>query len=103
MLHRGQGGDFLVRGILDMIIGLILFVALWGSLAAAARCLLSEQDWTRPFYTCLYPATLWIVAAYFTVLRFLGYLDLRIRREGWEVELLMRAELDRWTRMPQAS
>ena len=51
----------------------------------------------------MYPATLWMVAAYFTVVRFLGYLDLRIRREGWEVELLMRAELDRWTRMPQAS
>ena len=65
--------------------------------------LLNEQDWTGPFYTCLYPAALWIVVAYFTVVRFLGYLDLRIRREGWEVELLMRAELDRWTRMPQAS
>jgi hypothetical protein len=24
--------------------------------------------------------------------RFLSYLDLRIRHEGWEVELLMRAE-----------
>ena len=103
MLHRGQGGDFFVRGILNLVVGLILVVAFWGSLAAAARWLLSEQEWTRPFYTCLYPAALWIVAAYFTVVRFLGYLDLRIRREGWEVELLMRAELDRWTRMPQAS
>ena len=26
------------------------------------------------------------------VVRFLSYLDLRIRHEGWEVELLMRAE-----------
>jgi hypothetical protein len=32
------------------------------------------------------------VAAYFSVVRFLSYLDLRIRHEGWEVELLMRAE-----------
>ena len=103
MLHRGQGGDFFVRWILNMVIGPVLVAAFWGSLAAAARCLLDEQDWTGPFYTCLYPAALWIVAAYFTVVRFLGYLDLRIRREGWEVELLMRAELDRWTRMPQAS
>ena len=29
---------------------------------------------------------------FFRVVRFLSYLDLRIRHEGWEVELLMRAE-----------
>jgi len=103
MLHRGQGGDFFARWMLNLIIGLIMVVAFWGSLAAAARWLLSEQEWTGPFYTCLYPAALWSVAAFFTVVRFLAYLDLRIRREGWEVELLMRAELDRWNRMPQAS
>ena len=103
MLHRGQGGDFPVRWIINMMIGLILVAAFWGSLATAASCLLNEQNWSGPFYTCLYPAALWIVVAYFTVVRFLGYLDLRIRREGWEVELLMRAERDRWTRTPQAS
>ena len=86
-----------------MVIGAVLVAAFWGSVAAAASWLLNEQEWAGPFYTCLYPAALWMVAAYFTVVRFLGYLDLRIRREGWEVELLMRAELDRWTRMPQAS
>jgi hypothetical protein len=99
MLHGGQGGDFFVRWLLNTVIGSVLVAAFWGSLAVAARSLLNEQDWTSPFYTCLYPAALWIVAAYFGVVRFLGYLDLRIRREGWEVELLMRAELDRWTRM----
>jgi hypothetical protein len=39
-----------------------------------------------------YPLLLWLVAAYFSVVRFLAYLDLRIKHEGWEVELLMRAE-----------
>ena len=33
-----------------------------------------------------------MVASYLTVVRFFSYLDLRIRREGWEVELVMRAE-----------
>ena len=103
VLHRGQGGDLFIRWMLNMLMGSILVVVFWGSLAAAASWLLNEKYRTGPFYTCLYPATLWMVAAYFTVVRFLGYLDLRIRREGWEVELLMRAELDRWTRMPQAS
>ena len=103
MLHRGQGGDFFVRWTLNMMIGAVLVLAFWGSLAAAASWLLNEHYRTGPFYTCLFPAAMWIVAAYFTVVRFLGYLDLRIRREGWEVELLMRAELERWMRMPQAS
>jgi hypothetical protein len=40
----------------------------------------------------VWPLCLWLVAAYFSVVRFLSYLDLRIRHEGWEVELLMRAE-----------
>ncbi len=39
-----------------------------------------------------YPLALWLVAAWFSVMRFMSYLDLRIRHEGWEVELLMRAE-----------
>jgi hypothetical protein len=103
MLHGGQGSDFFVRWMLNLAIGLILVAACWGSLAVAAQGLLNEPGWTGPFYTCLYPAALWIVAAYFAVVRFLGYLDLRIRREGWEVELLMRAELERWTRLSQAS
>lgn len=47
-------------------------------------------DWFR--LHVLYPACLWLVVAFFAVVRFLSYLDLRIRHEGWEVELLMRAE-----------
>ena len=34
---------------------------------------------------------LWIAAAYFAVVRFLTYIDQRIRLEGWEVELRLRA------------
>lgn len=37
------------------------------------------------------PACMWLVAIYLMVVRFLTYLDLRIRREGWEVELQLRA------------
>lgn len=41
------------------------------------------------------PVALWSVVAYLGVARFLSYLDLRIRQEGWEVELLIRAEASR--------
>jgi hypothetical protein len=49
-------------------------------------------------YTVWFPLTIWIVIGFFAVVRFLCYLDLRIRREGWEVELAMRAEEARLTR-----
>lgn len=38
------------------------------------------------------PLALWTVAAFSVVVRLLGYLDARIRLEGWEVELAIRAE-----------
>lgn len=103
MLHRGQGNHFLAQGMLNAFLGLVLVAAFWGSMAVTAGCLFDKSQWAGGYDTCLYPAALWMAAAYFTVVRFLRYLDLRIRCEGWEVELLMRAELDRWTRMPQAS
>ena len=42
-----------------------------------------------------WPLAMWLTAAFVTVIRFLSYLDLRIRHEGWEVELRMRAEAAR--------
>jgi hypothetical protein len=40
----------------------------------------------------LYPLALWIVAGISVLVRMLSYLDTRIRLEGWEVELAVRAE-----------
>ena len=34
---------------------------------------------------------IWLVTAFFAVARFLAYIDQRIRLEGWEVELRLRA------------
>lgn len=42
--------------------------------------------------TVFYPLALWIVAGFSVLLRLLSYLDTRIRLEGWEVELAIRAE-----------
>ena len=46
------------------------------------------------------PTSLWLVVAFFTVVRYLLYLNLRIRHEGWEVELALRAEANKLTRQP---
>ena len=40
----------------------------------------------------IYPLSLWCVAGISVMVRLLNYLDCRIRLEGWEVELAVRAE-----------
>lgn len=43
----------------------------------------------------LFPLALWAVAGLSVLVRFLSYLDSRIRLEGWEVDLAVRAEAER--------
>lgn len=97
-LHGGSVGDSFGRWLATAAFGVMLFVALWISIQILVGMLLSEWEWGGLTYTLYYPLALWIVVGYFTVVRFLGYLDLRIRREGWEVELMMRAEGERLSR-----
>jgi len=52
----------------------------------------------QPMYTTYYQLLLWSIVGYTAVLRFLSYLNLRIRREGWDVELQVRAERARLAR-----
>lgn len=108
-LHSPYSGDLFVRwlgsaAIAMLLAGLVLFTAIvfQGYLISDWPVLFSFEDggdmapnldWFK--LEVVYPACLWMVVAFFSVVRFLSYLDLRIRHEGWEVELLMRAEAQR--------
>jgi hypothetical protein len=98
MLHAAQGGDLLARWMGALAVGTILFASVWGSIWFQRTMLLGRLEWSQEMFTYFYQAALWIVVGFFTVVRFLSYLDLRIRREGWEVELAMRAEQARLAR-----
>jgi hypothetical protein len=78
-------------------LGVLLILAIYGTFLFHAAVL--RQDWIQgPWLThVLLPLAMWIAACYFTVFRFLTYLDARIRQEGWEVELRLRAEANRLT------
>ena len=91
-LHGGNVGELFGRWLAAAGFGILLCLALWVSMQILAGMLVSQWQWEGSTYTLYYPLALWIAVGYFTVARFLGYLDLRIRREGWEVELMMRAE-----------
>lgn len=94
-LHSRVGGDLLARSIGSAAIGGLLLLSFWGSIWAFRRLLFGESDIPVAMFTHYFQASLWLVVGFFTVARFLSYLDLRIRREGWEVELVMRAESQR--------
>jgi hypothetical protein len=100
MLHGSNGGAWFARWLLACLLGGLLILATYGTFyfhVAAPR-----QDWSQgPLLThVLLPLAMWITACYFTVVRFLTYLDARIRQEGWEVELRLRAEATRLTGKP---
>ena len=96
-LHSNNTGDLFGRWLISLLIGLPLTGSLFFSVGSVRSVLVG--DW-RPDLTLLldFPIAAWAVVSFFTVVRFLAYLDLRIRNEGWDVELTMRAEAARLTR-----
>ena len=102
-LQGSYSADLVVRFILASLVGALLWLALCVSTMVLAMFLFDAGDLSLvdlllrfdiSWYHAqlVYPAILWLIAGYFTVVEYLDYLDLRIRHEGWEVELLMRAE-----------
>ena len=97
-LHRGASGDLMARLFGAAAVGGLLAFATWGSAALVRMLFVSQTQWNDVLITLYFPLALWVVVSFFSVVRFLAYLDLRIRREGWEVELLARAERARLVR-----
>ncbi|MHB1033255.1 MAG: hypothetical protein ACYC35_05090 [Pirellulales bacterium] len=98
-LHAGGGGDLFVRWLAALAIGLVLVVAWWASIFFLQGMLTNRWDFAEQSVWVVHlQAAIWVVASFFTVVRFLSYLDLRIRNEGWEVELAVRAEAARLAR-----
>ena len=91
-LHGPSSADLFVRWVCSAAIALLLTLLVGAMLYGIVGILVS--NWSPDWYKLQigYPLVLWMIAGYFSVVRFLNYLDLRIRHEGWEVELLMRAE-----------
>ncbi len=97
LMHHGGSGDNIARAILGGMLALLLVFAIWNSQAMFFDLLLGlKQGWVARVLAL--QGVLWTVVVYFTVVRFLRYLDQRIRNEGWEVELVLRAQRERLTR-----
>ncbi len=103
-LHGPYAADLLIRWICAALVSCLLFALAISTAVVAqgvligvwpfAGMLTDDFSWSLDWVMLqfIYPACLWLVVAFMSVVRFLSYLDLRIRHEGWEVELFMRAE-----------
>jgi hypothetical protein len=98
ILHRNEGADLFAQGMFGTTVGGILATSIWFSIYTGRAFLFNQWEFDTPMLTVYFQLTLWIVIGFFCVVRFLSYLNLRIRHEGWDVELAMRAELTRLTR-----
>lgn len=92
MLHNPDSGTIFGRGIVIMLVGILLTLVIVGGFMVIAGVFL--HDWRQGpiMVRYAYPAAMWSAVAFTTVVRFLCYLDARIRQEGWEVEILIRSE-----------
>ncbi|HVX09845.1 MAG TPA: hypothetical protein VHC22_01465 [Pirellulales bacterium] len=97
-MHSRNRGELFNRWIGATLLGALLVFVFWRSLWFLVRELAGEAVDATSQFTIWLQVALWLVIGYFAVVRFLSYLDLRIRTEGWEIELLLRAEAARFTR-----
>jgi hypothetical protein len=97
-LHSAGGGDQFGRWLASAAFGTIWLLALWLALYDLRAMLTGVWTPDAALYLGYLQLAIWIVVGYFTVVRFLAYLDTRIRTEGWEVELRLRAEAARLAR-----
>ena len=91
--HSGEnGGRFILQGFVYLCFagGVLLTV-----MALRGLLLLRWDFLDLTVILVILPASLWIVAGISVVVRLLFYLDTRLRLEGWDVELLVRAEVIR--------
>lgn len=94
-LHGPSGGDLFARWLATAMFGILLTACVFGTFLFCCGVFLNDSEPGPTMLRYAYPLAMWVVAGYISIVRFLGYLDLRIRHEGWEVELRLRAEAAR--------
>ena len=95
-LHSPAAAEISSRSMLCAALAIGSTLVLTGAFVFVRTHLANRVGWGLDVSLVLFPLALWLTAGVCTVLRFLNYLDTRIRLEGWEVELALRAEADRW-------
>jgi hypothetical protein len=94
-LHRRNTGDLTTRWIIAASATVMLTLSLVLSIWFVVGALTNDWRWNWLIVEGVVPLVFWLAAGYTTIVKFINYLDLRIRGEGWEVELHVRAAAQR--------
>lgn len=92
LLHSSLNVSLFPRWMVVSLMSIVLAGAIAHGFLFLSGIFLHNWRWGPLMSHVAIPAAMWIVATYIAVVRYLSYLDTRIRNEGWEVELLLRTE-----------
>jgi len=95
-LASGRGGELFLLCLFQVILTYLFALAFYTGTTAIGETMIAEEvTWDMPEGSglggWLFQLPIWLATAFFAVVRFLAYIDQRIRLEGWEVELRLRA------------
>lgn len=94
-LHATQYNDTFGSHILSTLIATATVLSLCFGCIFLSGVLFGVWSWGFWMDLVVFPLVLWCIAIWMTVLRFLFYMNSRIRTEGWEIELRLKAESER--------
>lgn len=92
LLRNAPGADFFGNFTVSLLVGALLTLAIYESLCLVDQVLNLQSLAKQNLNYVYWQFSLWVVAAIISVNRFLSYIDLRIRTEGWAVRLRLIAE-----------
>jgi len=93
-LHAGSGDIFGIElGI--AFVAIVFICTMCGGCLFLNGVVIGFWNWGWWMDMIFFPLILWIAALWDTVIRFLLYLNTRIRLEGWEIYLRLNAEMQR--------
>jgi hypothetical protein len=93
-IHAGSGDLFSIQTTVSFVAVVFILAMCAGSLFFNGA-LIGRWNWGWWMDIIFFPAILWAMALWDAVIRFLLYLNTRIRLEGWELHLRLNAELNR--------
>lgn len=92
-----HGAWLFFQWLAELVFGLVFICFFWVGIGTIGHALVStDLTWDEPTWHALdgflFKLSLWLTISFFGVMRFLTYIDQRIRHEGWEVKLRLQAE-----------
>jgi len=93
IFHQGRFGEQIAFGLFTALFAALILPGMYLCISYGIDLFFGNLLGETPVFTVVvFPLFLWICSGPVIILHFLRYLDMRIEREGWDVELAFRAE-----------